>query len=301
MIKWLMQRKISGETFRIENIRTRLLVIMLLLMTSSFAFLTGVNYYFSDKAMTQSIQNTAAAIGTDYATRMRSFVQELVLTVSDMAENPYIIEGQDRQKIVSVLAQYLQKDPRFTGINYGDLEGNVLRAQGDYAYLGDRRYYQEAVKTKKLTISEPLISRGSGRLSLAIAAPIFTNGELTGILQATLPLDSLNEIVGSIKFMDTGYGFVVDQSGMLVAHSRRPDLNGKVNLREEYQGSEDVSNLPELDTRLLQLFKQALRSNEQVQGIYPIRTCIYSIYADNAPWWWKMADRGIGSGRRSNT
>ena len=270
MIKWLMQRKISGETFRIENIRTRLLVIMLLLMTSSFAFLTGVNYYFSDKAMTQSIQNTAAAIGTDYATRMRSFVQELVLTVSDMAENPYIIEGQDRQKIVSVLAQYLQKDPRFTGINYGDLEGNVLRAQGDYAYLGNRRYYQEAVKTKKLTISEPLISRGSGRLSLAIAAPIFTNGELTGILQATLPLDSLNEIVGSIKFMDTGYGFVVDQSGMLVAHSRRPDLNGKVNLREEYQGSEDVSNLPELDTRLLQLFKQALRSNEQVQGIYTI-------------------------------
>ena len=70
--------------------------------------------------------------------------------------------------------------------------------------------------------------------------------------------------------MDTGYGFVVDQSGMLVAHSRRPDLNGKVNLREEYQGSEDVSNLPELDTRLLQLFKQALRSNEQVQDIYTI-------------------------------
>ena len=230
--------------FSIKSIRVRLLLIMLALMCGSLSLLTGLSYYFSDKALSKSVNETAAAISLDYSQRSSAFVNELVVFVQDIAVNPHIVNPQNRQEIVDVLALSLQRNNKFTGINYGDLAGNVIRAQGDTAYLGDRDYYLKAIKTKELTISEPLVSKGSGRLSIAIAAPVLVDGEVKAVIQATMPLDSLNELVGAIRFMDSGYGFIADQSGVIIAHAVHSELNGKVRIGKLATEAEDV---PETD------------------------------------------------------
>lgn len=267
-MRGLMRMKASGSTFSVENIRTRLLLIMLILMFVSLSLLTGLSYYFSNKALSKSVNETAAAIGMDYSQRVSAFVNELVIFVQDLATNPHIIQGSDRQQIVNALSEALRRNNKFTGINYGDLQGNMIRAQGDTAYLGDREYYQKAVQTKRMTISDPLISRGSGRISLAIAVPVIVNGDVTAVIQATMPLDSLNDMVKDIKFLDNGYGFIADKSGVLIAHALRPELNGKLNLTEKKIDLAIGNTLPEMDDRLIALFKTAVDSGGQVQGIY---------------------------------
>ncbi|MBP2636518.1 MAG: diguanylate cyclase/phosphodiesterase with and sensor(s) [Firmicutes bacterium] len=269
MMRGLMRRKKpQSSTFGIEKIRTRLLLIMLILMIISLSFLTVLSYYFSNKALLKGVNETAAAIGTDYSNRVSAFVNELVIFVQDLATNPHIIAGSDRQQIVNTLAEGLRSNNKFTGINYGDLNGNMIRAQGDTAYLGDREYYRKAIQTKKVTISEPLMSRGSGRLSVAIAVPVLVNGNVTAIIQATMPLDSLNEMVQKVKFLDSGYGFIADKSGVLIAHALWPELNGKVNFTEKKTDPGIENTLSEMDDRLIALFKKAVDSGGQVQGIY---------------------------------
>lgn len=264
----LARMKISGSTFSVESIRTRLLLIMLILMIISLGLLTVLSYYFANKALSKSVNETAAAIGNDYSNRVQAFVSELVLFVEDVAVNPHIVAGSSRQEIVDALAEGLRRNQNFTGINYGDLQGNMIRAQGDTAYLGDREYYQRAVQTRKLTISEPLISRGSGRISLAIAVPVIVNGDVTAIIQATMPLDSLNDMVKNIKFLDSGYGFIADKSGVLIAHALRPELNGRLNLTEKHTGWATENELAETDERLIALFNTAIASGGQIQGVY---------------------------------
>lgn len=254
--------------FSIKSIRMRLLLIMLALMCGSLSLLTGLSYYFSDKALSKSVNETAAAISLDYSQRAGAFVKELVVFVQDIAVNPHIVNPQNRQEIVAVLALSLQRNNKFTGINYGDLAGNVIRAQGDTAYLGDRDYYLKAIKTKELTISEPLVSKGSGRLSIAIAAPVLVGGEVKAVIQATMPLDSLNELVGAIRFMDSGYGFLADQSGVVIAHAVRPEINGKVRISKVQT---EVEGVPEVDERLAELFTKALAGEGPVQGVYTLR------------------------------
>ena len=254
--------------FSIKSIRMRLLLIMLALMCGSLSLLTGLSYYFSDKALSKSVNETAAAISLDYSQRASAFVKELVVFVQDIAVNPHIVNPQNRQEIVDVLALSLQRNNKFTGINYGDLAGNVIRAQGDTAYLGDRDYYLKAIKTKELTISEPLVSKGSGRLSLAIAAPVLVNGEVKAVIQATMPLDSLNDLVGAIRFMDSGYGFIADQSGVIIAHAVHSEINGKVRIGKLATEAEDV---PETDERLAALFAKAIAGEGPVQGAYTLR------------------------------
>lgn len=263
-----INKNFSGDTFSVKSIRTRLLMIMLVLMFVSLSLLTGLSYYFSNRELTNSVNKTATAIGEDYSNRASAFVNELVVYVQDVAANPHIQNPQDRQEIVAALAEALQRNNKFTGINYGDLNGNMIRAQGDMGYLGDRDYYQKAVQTKKMIISEPIISKGSGRLSIAIAMPIIKNGEVQAIIQATMPLDSLMNMVKDIKFMDSGYGFIIDQSGVILAHPLKPEMNGKLNLTENSMDFVQTKEFAQLDGQFIALFKQAVSSGTVMQGRY---------------------------------
>lgn len=263
-----MNKKIFGDTFSVKSIRTRLLLIMLVLMFVSLSLLTGLSYYFSNRELTKSVNKTAAAIGKDYSNRASAFVNELVVYVQDVAANPHIENPKNRQEIVDALAEALQRNDKFTGINYGDLNGNMIRPQGDTAYLGDREYYQKAVQTKKMTISEPIIAKGSGRLSVAMAVPIIKNGEVQAIIQATMPLDSLMDMVKEIKFMDSGYGLIIDQSGVILAHALKPELNGNLNLMENPVNPVLAKEFSQIDGQLVTLFRKAISSSTVMQGRY---------------------------------
>ncbi|MBU2702407.1 methyl-accepting chemotaxis protein [Sporomusaceae bacterium BoRhaA] len=254
--------------FNIASIRMRLLLVMLSIMLISLSVLTGVSYYFSKQALSKSVDEVAAAIGTDYANRVQASTDEIIIFVQELANNPYIRNGNDRQQIVNTLADGIKRNNKFTGLNYGDLSGNVLRSQGDTVYIGDREYYKKAVQTRKIAISDPLVAKGTGKISLAIAVPVVVNGNLTGVLQATVPLDSLNDMVKDIKFKDSGYGVIAAKSGMIIANTQYPELNGKLNLTEKKIEPELKLGVNEFDDNLISLFKAAVESGKQVKGIH---------------------------------
>lgn len=246
----------------------RLLLIVLLIMLPSFSVLTGVGYYFSKQALSQSVDESVAAIGTDYAHRVQASTNEIVIFVQELANNSSILRGNDREQIVKALADGMKRSDKFTGLNYGDLNGYVLRAQGDIYYLGDREYYQKAIRTQKVAISDPLISKGSGRISLAIAVPVIVNGDLQGILQATVPLDSLNDIVKDIKFKDSGYGIIAAKSGVIISDAQHPELNGILSLAEKEIKPDLNIGITELDENLISLFQMTVESGKQKKVIH---------------------------------
>ncbi|WP_196603058.1 EAL domain-containing protein [Pectinatus frisingensis] len=254
--------------FNLNNIRTRLLLIMLLFMITSLSILTAVSYHFSNDALTQSINKTAQAIGTDYSHRTSAFINNLVVYVQDLANCPDIVHPAGRTEIIDTLSDALNRNPYLTTISYGDLAGNVIRATGKTDFLGNRDYYQKAVQTRQLAISEPIISNESGRFSISIAVPVFTNEMLTGIVQATMPLDSLMNMVNGISFMNNGYGFIVTQSGTIIAHGTHPEFNGKANLLNNYPSTTSTAKLPEYNSSLINLFHTAINNDSPTQGVY---------------------------------
>lgn len=258
----------NNFVFNIASIRTRLLLVTLAIMLISLSVLTAASYYFAKQALSKSVDDVAAAIGTDYAHRVQASTNEIVIFVEELANNPYIQNGKNRQQIVNVLADGIKRNNKFTGLNYGDLEGNVLRAKGDVVYIGDRDYYKKAVQTKKIAISDPLIAKGTGKISLAIAVPVIVNGNLTGIVQATIPLDSLNDMVKDIKFKDSGYGVIAAKSGMIIASAQYPDLEGKLKLTEKTVDPALNLEITEVDDKLIELFKTAIESGKQSNGVH---------------------------------
>lgn len=250
----------------ISSIRMRLLIVILTIMLSSLGLITTLSYYFARQYLFSSVNQTAMALGTDYAKRVEFSVEELVTYMQGLASNSSFLNGNDKQQLLIALNEGLQRNGRLAGLNFGFLDGNTLRAAGDIIYLGDRPYYQKALQTQKPVVSDPIMSRGTGALSITISVPVLNNGKLVGILIGTVELKKLNDIVKDIRFKDSGYGAIIDDSGMVLADAKRPEVVGKLNLVEKKIPPE--LNISEVDEKLVTYIKAAGSESKQVQGTY---------------------------------
>ncbi|SDE05609.1 Methyl-accepting chemotaxis protein McpB [Sporomusa acidovorans DSM 3132] len=251
-----------------SSIRVRLLILILLLMFVSLGTMSGLSYYFSKQMLIASVNETATTLSTDYTKRVQASINELVVFMSEISSNPYIRQGTDRQRIVGAMAEAQKRIGKFNGFNFIFMDGNSVRFNGESVYLGDRDYFQQVVKNQAIVISNPLVLKASGQLSIVIAVPVLNNGNMTGVLVGTVSLANLSNIVQDLKFKDSGYGMIADYSGMVIANAKQPELVGKLNLREKKVKPEWNFGVSELDDRQLALFKEASDNKKVVHGIY---------------------------------
>ncbi len=248
-----------------KNIRTRLLVMVLTIMLISLGILAGLSYYFSKEILSVSVDDTVKAIGTDYAKRIENSIEQRVNYLQGLTNNPNLRPGSDREKMVAALDGALKSNGKFDTINFVYLDGTTVRFDGKILNLADRGYLQKAIKTKQVVISEPLIGKGTNNAMVVIVVPILNNGNLIGFLNGTTSLEILNELVKEIKFKDSGYGEIIDQSGLLIANNNT-ELVGKLNLLETKINPDLKLGISEIDNRFITLLRTAGESGQQTKG-----------------------------------
>jgi methyl-accepting chemotaxis protein len=236
-------------------------------MVISLGTLAGLSYYFSKQILSASVDDTVMAIGTDYAKRIQGSINEKVSYLQGATNNPNIRPDIDRQKLVAALNEVFKRNGKFDAINFVYLDGTTVRFDGTIINLADRGYLREAIKTQQIVISEPLIAKGTNKATVVIVVPILDNGTLVGFLNGTTSLENLNDLVKEIKFKDSGYGTIVDQSGLVLADTN-PELVGKLNLLEKQINTELKLGAAELDDRIIALLKTVTDTGNQTQGTY---------------------------------
>ncbi len=77
-----------------------------------------------------------------------------------------------------------------------------------------RPWYQKAMQEQKVTFTDVFMDSHGRGLALSCVAPYYNAyGEIAGVVGEGMLLKSVNEIVLSTKFGETGYGFIMDSNG----------------------------------------------------------------------------------------
>lgn len=99
--------------------------------------------------------------------------------------------------------------------------------------VGDRGYFKEILREgKNLAISNPLVSRISGKTTVVVASAVKDlNGTTQGLLGASVMLEPLQKLAEAVHIGDNGYGWIVDGSGLVIAHPS-PEVTMKLNTLE---------------------------------------------------------------------
>ncbi|MCP3876498.1 MAG: methyl-accepting chemotaxis protein [Desulfobacteraceae bacterium] len=195
----------------------------------------------SSSALVSAAKGQASQVAGDLATMMDVAIEQEVKLASGMALEPMVenvaakvLEGgqENASAEIKALDNFLVKVFKQIGSGYdimfvatsngktiSDSMGGALREKG--ISVADRDYFISA-KTGKISIGTPVLSKASGKPVFVIAIPLKSNsGKFTGVFGTVVQLDSLSDKITKVKIGQTGYPFMIDKTGLTIAHPKK--------------------------------------------------------------------------------
>lgn len=99
-------------------------------------------------------------------------------------------------------------------------DGQAWATTGATLDLSKSPYMKEIFQNGAYTfVSDPFLALSSGNIIVSIAEAIVDyNGNKVGVISAALPLSKITEISEGINIEEKGFGWIVNQNGLIIAH-----------------------------------------------------------------------------------
>ena len=185
------------------------LIAVLLLVTATLH--TELEAYSATEG-----QQIASARADQVGTLIR-LVEYQLRTLADRAEIRTGNPVADQKKLAAV--QDLLP-PEILQLLWADPAGNYSTSKGpSSASLSDRAYFKEIISQgKAYVVSEPVVSKSLGIPIVVIAVPVYGNQGVVGLLGGMMSLETFSQVAAKIKVGYTGYGWVIDKTGLMLAY-----------------------------------------------------------------------------------
>lgn len=226
--------------FKNIGLAGKLAIFILTSAAVIFATAFGYNYYYSKKHLLQQV----AARSQDLTLATVCRIESVLRAVEKVPVNLGAVIEQyhpDAEGLAQMIADSLTLNAEVFGMAmafepyafdpakrdyapYGcrDASGHVVIKTLEYGYE-TWDWYQIPRELQRPIWSEPYYDEGGGEIIMStFSAPFWrlTGGRTSvwGIITADVSLKWLREMVGAIKIYQTGYAFLVSQTGVFITH-----------------------------------------------------------------------------------
>lgn len=141
---------------------------------------------------------------------------------------------------------------------HGFQRGNLIGMDGVSLFDGndysDREYVRQAMQGN-VYVSEPLISKITGELSIMVAAPLYSGGsnggQIAGVVYFVPQETFLNDIVSSIKVAESSRAYMINKSGDTIADITLDTITTQ-NIEQEAQSDSSLKELASIHADMRQ-------------------------------------------------
>ena len=207
--------------FKNLKLGTKIISLLVVLITLSVLTTGVISINSQDAIIKNNLTYTTTELSKNLSQKIDDFLKEHVSLLESITLSKDIrLYNTEDQRVL--LEQVNKAHSDFAIIFATDMNGQqVARSDGkkEFTSYSDRDYFKDAVSKKKTVISDVLISKTTGKPAVVIAVPIFNDqNEFQGILAATLDLSILEKIRSEVTIGKTGYAFITDTKGAILAH-----------------------------------------------------------------------------------
>ena len=265
------------------SIRKKMILIfgLLILLAGSVEGIMAVNT--ARRAVGEKIEKHLTDKAADVASIIDGKITAFLQFIIDIAHMPQV---RDTESSIAEKLRFLKKeaelDSKIWDFDLCDLKGKRYTYGGTVVSIGDRDWYQAAVNGKPF-VSEPIISRLSGKFVIACAVPVYDdNKNIIHVLLAVIDGTRLCEDISDIVVGESGECFILGLGGVMIANKDKKRVTGMENLIKE--ADEDSTRTP-----VAEFLKQALETAESTVGYYTYKGVSYiASYATMKVSGWKV-------------
>ncbi len=216
----------KNKSLKSHIIRSSMLIVMIPMIILGL-YSIFVSFYSAYDYVGRDVENTARLAAENIRLEIKT-VHNVAIETGGKAEIfDESIPNDVKQSILNSIA---------TG--YGYERGNFINADGiglDGNNYNDRVYYQKAMQGIAF-VSEPVVSKITGKITIIIAAPVWKDGvfgsSAIGCVYFVPNEEFLNEIVRSVNISENGTTYILNKSGTVIASCNTEDVANAVNFIE---------------------------------------------------------------------
>ena len=234
-----------------RSIKSRIM-FWIILLASVPALIIGVTaVLISYRSAVNNSYDELVLLVDEGADRIHYQLEAYINIVETAGLNPLLADSEvspeEKSEIISTLAELHEFD-----------RGNVINADGispingnDYS---DREYFKKAMKGESF-ISDPLVSRTTGEISVIMAAPLWEGGlyggNIIGCVYFSPPPDFLNDIMVDLQVNEESLPYILNNEGTVIADIDPEKVAAEYNLIKSNSGSAAELQLAELHQRMV--------------------------------------------------
>jgi methyl-accepting chemotaxis protein PixJ len=217
------------------SLKTKATLLAITIGVLPVAAIGGVAYFVANQSITQQIEETQKTLAEDIDDNLNRFMFERygdiqILANLPILRNPKVQAVVTLQEKQALLTRYATIYGAYDSIAAFDLNGNLLvQSQGktvDNHF--NRAYFQEVLKTKKPIISQPEVSKATGKVVIHFAAPVKDDtGKMIGIVRSQMPIEKLNAVVKDFN-QDGNEYLVSDSFGQIFLSSNPTEVGQQI-------------------------------------------------------------------------
>lgn len=235
----------TGESIKKQILKTILVLIVAALVflgvTSIVLNIVSLNSSMK-KAMTETAQVAAESVSHELMA-YQAIVAELGCTARLSSS---AVSDEDKQAVI---------DQKVA--TYGFVRGKLINADGialDGTDYNDRDYFKASMQGETC-ITEPLMAKTTGKLSIIISAPVWKGGiagsEVVGVVFVVPEETMLNDIVAAIQVSKNGSAYMLDKTGNTIAHKDMTLVETQSNTIKEAETDSSLKKIAALESKMI--------------------------------------------------
>ena len=214
------------------SLRTKMILSGTLILIIPVIAIGTITYLKSSRASENAARIQLVQIAESLSGMIQMVLQKNLENIRAVASDPLIIRAianEDKAIARAKLAELFKiVKSDYEGLAIFSKDGTIYTDGVDPGREGisiiDRTYYQDATEGKS-GVYPVVLSKATGAPIFVISAPLISiEGEFIGGVMGVVKVDFLLNYISSIKIGKTGYAFLLNRQGVIIAHPDKKNI-----------------------------------------------------------------------------
>lgn len=225
-----------------SSIQRKILVAISILIVFSISILSWQNYAKTNSILINSLQDQDFALIKMVDFSVTNFMNNFEGTIN-LIDNSKVLKwnptADEEQNMLNYFNSIIKSNPNTGAVYLGTKDKKTFASFVDpTTKLPDgydptsRGWYKKAVEAKSIIWTDPYVDAFTGKMAITVAKPLIENNEVVGVYGIDIFLDTITNMVSSIKMGKTGYFAMVDGSGITVVHPDKSTLGKEIPIKD---------------------------------------------------------------------
>lgn len=211
------KEKLSADNIRVKSIGKSMILSITSILIVLTLILGLVTYFISKDELIKTNEELLLNKAIDSANIVDEQIKNNTLSIAtlgnlDIIANPDI-PMEEKLKVIEDERGKLN----FSSIGLADIQGELTLNNGVVLDIYEKEYFRRAHAGSNY-FSEPFVNELSGKLEIAIAAPIKYKGVNLGVIVGFKPAEDFYRIAQNIKIGEEGFAYILNDVTDVISH-----------------------------------------------------------------------------------